>query len=59
MRLEDSTHPTWPATCLEHDDNRLEDDDGYWSKEGMLKEDYTDWTLAEDDSGDSLSSGRT
>ena len=39
---------------LENDDNRLEDDDGYWSKEKLLKEDLKDWTLVEDVSGDSL-----
>ena len=32
---------------LEHDDNRGEDDDGDWSKERMLKEEYRDWTLLE------------
>ena len=47
------------TAVLENDDNRLEDDDGYWSKERMLKDEYRDWTLAEDVSGDSLSNGRT
>ena len=40
------------TASLEHDDNRGDDDDGFWSKE-MLKEEYRDWTLAEDVSGDS------
>ena len=39
---------------LENDDNRIADADGYWSKEKLLKEEYRDWTLAEDVSGDSL-----
>ena len=38
---------------LENDDKRGEDDDGYWSKERMLKEEYRDWRQAEDVSCDS------
>ena len=39
---------------LENDDNRVEDDDGYWSKEKLLKEEFRDWTLAEVVSAESL-----